>query len=73
MNAASQAMRSAEADLKRARDVRSAGMSTDADVLSIRVHLAGVREQQIRRAADLDVARAALNELSACRSIPRTA
>ena len=38
------------------------GMSTDVDVLSIRVHLASVREQQIRRAADLDVARAALND-----------
>jgi outer membrane protein len=57
-----QAMRSAEADLERAQAVRSAGMSTDADVLSIRVHLAGVREEQIRRAADLDVARAALND-----------
>jgi outer membrane protein len=31
------------------------------DVLSIRVHLAAVTEQRIRRAADLDVARAALN------------
>src|ERR1019366_6909211 len=29
---------------------------------SIRVHLASVHEQQIRRAADLDVARAALND-----------
>jgi outer membrane protein TolC len=37
-------------------------MSTDVDVLSIRVHLAGVREQQIRRSADQDVARAALND-----------
>jgi outer membrane protein TolC len=62
LDATSQAMRSAEADLERARAVRSAGMSTDADVLSIRVHLAGVREQQIRRTADLDVARAALND-----------
>ena len=62
LHAASQAMRSAEAGLERAQAVRSAGMSTDADVLSIRVHLAGVREQQIRRAADLDVARAALND-----------
>jgi outer membrane protein len=62
LQATSQAMRSAEADLERARAVRSAGMSTDADVLSIRVHLAGVREQQIRREADLDVARAALND-----------
>jgi outer membrane protein TolC len=61
-NATSQAMRSAQADLERAESVRSAGMSTDVDVLSIRVHLAGVREQQIRREADLDVARAALND-----------
>ncbi|MGA2324921.1 MAG: TolC family protein [Bryobacteraceae bacterium] len=63
LNVAVQAIRSAEADLKRAEAVRSAGMSTDIDVLSIRVHLAGVREQQIRRAADLDVARAALNDV----------
>jgi outer membrane protein TolC len=32
------------------------------DVLSIRVHLAGVQEQRITRAADLDVAKAALND-----------
>jgi outer membrane protein TolC len=62
LNATSQAMRSAQADLERAQAVRSAGMSTDVDVLSIRVHLASVLEQQIRRAADLDVARAALND-----------
>jgi outer membrane protein len=61
-NVTSQAMRSAQADLVRAQAVRSAGMSTDVDVLSIRVHLASVREQQIRRTADLDVARAALND-----------
>ena len=61
-NATTQAMRSAEADLDRAQAVRTAGMSTDVDVLSIRVHKAGVREQQIRREADLDVARAALND-----------
>jgi outer membrane protein TolC len=62
LNVTSQAMRSAQADLERAQAVRSAGMSTDVDVLSIRVHLASVREQQIRRAADLDVARAAVND-----------
>jgi outer membrane protein len=62
LDAAGQAMHSAEADLDRAQIVRSAGMSTDVDVLSIRVHLAGVREQQIRGAADVDVARAALND-----------
>jgi outer membrane protein TolC len=59
---AEQALRSAEADLKRAQSVRTAGMSTDADVLSIRVHLAGVEEQLIRRKTELDVARAALND-----------
>ena len=37
-------------------------MSTDVDVLSIRVHLAAVTEQRIQRAADLDVAKAALND-----------
>jgi outer membrane protein len=62
VNATSQAMRSAQADLDRAEAVRSAGMSTDVDVLSIRVHQASVREQQIRRIADLKVARAALND-----------
>jgi outer membrane protein len=63
LNAASQATRSAEADLRRAETIRSAGMSTDVDVLSIRVHMAGVQEQRIRRSADLDVARATLNEV----------
>ena len=62
LNATNQAMRSAEADLERAQNIRSAGMSTDVDALSIRVHLASVREQQIRREADVDVARAALND-----------
>ncbi len=62
LSATAQAMRSAEADLERAQAVRAAGMSTDVDTLSIRVHLASVREQQIRREADVGVARAALND-----------
>lgn len=62
LNTANQAMRSAQADLDRAEAIRSSGMSTDADVLSIRVHLAAVHEERIRREADLDVARAALND-----------
>jgi outer membrane protein TolC len=62
LKAAVQAVRSAEADLRRAESIRSAGMSTDADVLSIRVHLAAVTEQRINRTADLEVARAALND-----------
>ncbi len=62
LKAATQAVRSAEADLKRADAVRAAGMSTDVDVLSIRVHLAAVTEQRIDRAADVDIAKAALND-----------
>jgi outer membrane protein TolC len=63
LGATNQAMRSADADLEHAQAVRTAGRSTDVDVLSLRVHLAGVREQQIRQAADLDVAHAALNDI----------
>ena len=63
LGAAARAVESAEADLQKAQAVRSAGMSTDADVLSIRVHLAAVQEQRIRRNADVDVARAALNDV----------
>jgi outer membrane protein TolC len=59
---ADEAVRSAEADLSRAQAVREAGMSTNADVLSIKVHLAAMREEQIRRKSDLEVALAALNE-----------
>jgi len=62
LKATEQAVRSAEADLERAESRRNAGMTTDVDVLSVRVHLANVREQQIRRSADLEVARAALND-----------
>ena len=62
LQVAEQAVRSAEADLQRAESARAAGISTDSDVLSIRVHLAGTREQEIRKTADLEVARAALND-----------
>jgi outer membrane protein TolC len=59
---ANEAVKSAEADFQRAETVRAAGMATDADVLSIRVHLSAMKEQQIRRTYDLSVARAAVNE-----------
>ncbi len=59
---ADEAVRSAEADLHRAESIRAAGMSTDADVLSIKVHLAAMREQQIRRRAEAEVAMSALDE-----------
>jgi len=62
LRTAEQSVQSAEADLRQAESVHQAGMSTDADVLSIRVHLAAVSEQRIQSAADLDVARAALND-----------
>ncbi|MCC6368860.1 MAG: TolC family protein [Bryobacterales bacterium] len=62
LKVATEAVASAEADLHRAESVRAAGMSTDADVLSIKVHMAAMKEQQIRRRSELDVARAALNE-----------
>jgi outer membrane protein TolC len=56
------AVKSAQASLERAEAVRDAGMGTDADVLSVRVHLAAVRELEIRRKYETDVALAALNE-----------
>jgi outer membrane protein TolC len=62
LKTAEQALKSAEADLARAESVHEAGMSTDVDVLSIRVHLAAITEQRIQRAADLEVAKSALND-----------
>ena len=62
LKAAAQAVNSAEADLERAESVRAAGMATDADVLSIKVHLAAMREQRIDREASLSVAKAKLND-----------
>jgi outer membrane protein len=59
---AEEALKSAEADLTRAKNRRQAGVATDADVLSIRVHQASMQERRIRRQADLDIARAALNQ-----------
>jgi outer membrane protein TolC len=62
LRVAREAVASATADLKRAEDIRAAGMSTDADVLSIRVHLAAMKENEIARRSDLQVAMAALND-----------
>ena len=57
---AGDAVKSAQADLKRAQDRRSAGMATDADVLSIRVHEASAQEELIRRKAEAELAMARL-------------
>jgi outer membrane protein TolC len=62
LKTAEQAVKSAQADLTQAESVQAAGMSTDVDVLSIRVHLAAVTEERIQRTADLDVAKSALND-----------
>lgn len=62
LDVAREALKSAHADASRAEAMRDAGMATDADVLSIRVHVASVREQEIRRSYDVQVAAAALNE-----------
>jgi outer membrane protein TolC len=59
---AQEALRSGEADLRRAETVRAAGMSTDADVLSMRVHLAGMKEREIQARYALEVASSALND-----------
>ena len=59
---AAEALRSAEADLKRAQTRRGSGITTDADVLSMRVHVAAMREQQIRASSGLELARAQLNQ-----------
>jgi outer membrane protein TolC len=53
---------SGQADLDRAEFIYRSGRSTQADVLAVRVHLAAMREQEIRASNDLAVARAALND-----------
>jgi outer membrane protein TolC len=62
LEVAEDALKSAEADLKRATTVRDAGMATDADVLSVQVHVSAMREQQIRHKYNLEIGMAALNE-----------
>jgi outer membrane protein len=61
LQAAEETVRSATADLERAESFRREGMSTDADVLSIRVYLASVKQEAIERRTQLAVAEAALN------------
>ncbi len=59
---AAEAVRAAEADLQRADNRLAAGLTTDSDVLSLRVHLAAMREQQIRCDAQVKIGFAELNE-----------
>jgi outer membrane protein len=62
LSVAEEAVRSATADLRQAENVRAAGMSTDADVLSVQVHLAAMKEREIQARYALDVAAAALDD-----------
>lgn len=57
------AVDTAGADRELAGNRRDAGLTTDADVLLIDVHLSRAREQQIVAAADERIARARLNQL----------
>jgi outer membrane protein TolC len=59
---AEEALQSAQADLERARKLSTAGLATDADVLSVQVHVSAMNEQRSRRSAELRVAKAALND-----------
>jgi outer membrane protein len=63
VEAARQAVRSAQADVDRAENRRNGGLITDADVLALRVHLAAMREIEIRAMAGVDGALAALNQV----------
>jgi outer membrane protein TolC len=62
LEVARQSLDSAQADLARAESIYQSGRSTQADVLALRVHLAAMREQQIRASNDVAVAHAALND-----------
>ena len=57
------AVSSAEADLRLAEHRRDAGVATEADALAVQVHLAQVRERQIRARAHERIARLGLNRL----------
>jgi outer membrane protein len=57
------AVETARADRELAGNRRDAGLTTDADVLQIDVHLSRTREQQIVAASDERIARARLNQL----------
>jgi outer membrane protein len=61
--AAQAAVAAASEDARRARDREEAGTVTRADVLSLDVHVAAMREREIQAAAEARVSRARLNEL----------
>lgn len=56
-----EAVRSAEADVKRARDIFESGLVVQSDLLAAEVQLSEFRQQQIQAKGDLVTAMAALN------------
>jgi outer membrane protein len=61
--AAAAAIDAAEADLRRTRGRRDAGLVTDADVLAMEVHRAAAEEGRLRAALAAELARADLNRV----------
>ncbi len=61
--AAESALTAAQDDVTRARQRREAGMVTEADVLSLAVHVSDLEQRVIQSAGDAAVARAELNRL----------
>jgi outer membrane protein TolC len=62
LQVAEESLKSAQADLQRAESLYQAGMTTEADVLSVRVHLSSVEQERIRAEQDAQVALAALDD-----------
>lgn len=62
-HAADAGVESGREDLARSERRRDAGMATEAEVLSLRVHLADLQQQSIQADGDAAIARAELNRL----------
>jgi len=62
LETATEALRSADADLERAQNMFDAGLTTEADVLAVRTHRAALEQERIQAAGDAQVALAALND-----------
>jgi outer membrane protein TolC len=61
LNVAEDAVRTAEADVKRARDLVETGVAVQSDLLAARVQLSQFRQQEIQMAGESATALAALN------------
>ncbi len=61
LKVAEDAVRTAEADVKRARDLVETGIVVQSDLLAARVQLSQFRQQEIQLSGDLAIALAALN------------